>query len=82
MTEIKRKKGGSAKRFGARYGRTTRTKISELERAMRSRQKCPYCMKNKVKRVASGIWHCKGCNAKFAGAAYIIKRETKSGVAE
>lgn len=82
MTDEKRKKGGSAKRFGARYGRTTRTKISEIERAMRTRQKCPYCTKNKVKRVAAGIWHCKGCNAKFTGAAYIIKRESKAEVAK
>ncbi len=78
MEEIITKKNGTAKRYGARYGRTTRDKISKLEKDIHSRQKCPYCGKNRVKRVAMGIWNCKNCNAKFAGAAYSIKHESNS----
>jgi len=76
MAETTKNKG-SAKRFGARYGRTTRSKISDIERPMRSMQKCPYCRKDKVKRLSLGIWHCRACDAKFTGDAYIIKKETK-----
>jgi large subunit ribosomal protein L37Ae len=74
----KTKKASSAKRFGVRYGRSMRQKISDLEKDIHTKQKCPYCAKNKVKRVAVGIWHCRGCDTKFTGAAYSIRRETKS----
>lgn len=79
MTEVK-KSAGSAKRLGVRYGRTTRQKIGDIEKVLRSKQKCPYCAKNKVKRIAAGIWQCRGCNNKFSGAAYAIKKEEKAEV--
>jgi len=81
MAEEK-KTSGSAKRFGVRYGRTIRKKIGDIEKDLRSKQKCPYCAKPKVKRLAAGIWQCRGCNAKFSGAAYTLKREVKAEVEE
>ncbi len=65
------KKVGSAGRFGVRYGRSNRQKIVDVERRQKKKQKCPYCNKFQLKRIASGIWQCKKCNAKFAGGAYL-----------
>lgn len=65
-----KKKHGSAKRFGVRYGRKTRKKISEIEKKQKTKQICPYCKRKAVKKLATGIWYCKKCNAKFAGNAY------------
>jgi len=81
MAEEK-KTGGSAKRFEARYGRTTRYKIGEIEKTMRNKIKCPYCSKMRIKRIAAGIWHCRNCNVKFSGAAYTLKKEEKAEVEE
>jgi len=60
----------STKRFGARYGRKLRAKYAQVEGVQRARQKCPYCNKMAVKRVALGIWDCARCNIKFTGKAY------------
>mgnify|MGYP006278354583 FL=1 len=65
-----KKKTGSAKRFGVRYGRTSREKVAALENEMQQQQLCPYCRKKGVKRVSSGIWNCKKCNSTFTGQAY------------
>jgi large subunit ribosomal protein L37Ae len=67
----KRKKS-STKRFGARYGRTVKDKFAKIEGEQRKLHKCPYCRKIAVKRISTGIWYCKKCNAKFAGKAYTI----------
>ena len=65
------KKLGSAGRFGARYGRRLKRKISDVEAIQKSKHKCPFCIKSGgVKRVASGIWYCRTCGAKYAGRAY------------
>ena len=77
MAEEIKKSAGSAKRFGARYGRTTRYKIGEIEKVMRNKIKCPYCTKSRVKRIASGIWKCRNCNVTFSGAAYGLKKVEK-----
>jgi len=63
---------GSAKRFGARYGRTVKHKFAKVEALQRKKYKCPFCSYTKVKRIAAGIWHCRKCNAKFANRAYTI----------
>lgn len=70
-----KEKLGSAKRFGARYGRTLKEKFAKIEKEQRKLHKCPYCNNIKVKRIATGIWQCKKCNAKFAGKAYTIRRK-------
>jgi large subunit ribosomal protein L37Ae len=61
---------GSTGRFGARYGKTIRTKVLEIEKKQRTIQKCPYCKAQKVSRSSAGIWKCFKCNAKFTGRAY------------
>ena len=77
MEESTKKTSGPAKRYGVRYGRTIRQKVGDIEKSSRAKHKCPYCSKKKVKRIAAGIWECRGCNVKFAGAAYTLKREVK-----
>ncbi|MEK6917047.1 MAG: 50S ribosomal protein L37ae [Nanoarchaeota archaeon] len=62
----------SIKRFGSRYGRTTRLKYGAIEREQRALHKCPYCNQIKVKRLSTGIWHCKKCDSKFTGKAYTV----------
>lgn len=66
------KKVGTAGRFGARYGKRIRQKITEVEQKQKGWQKCPYCHKPRVKRVSAGIWQCKKCGAKFTGKAYEV----------
>ena len=66
---------GSAKRFGARYGRKPKLKFSKVETEQRKLHRCPYCTKIAVKRVALGIWQCRKCDAKFAGKAYSVTRK-------
>ncbi|MFH1276652.1 MAG: 50S ribosomal protein L37ae [Candidatus Woesearchaeota archaeon] len=62
----------STKRFGPRYGRSTKTKFAKVEVQQRAKHKCPYCNKVEVKRVAMGIWECRSCEQKFAGKAYTV----------
>jgi large subunit ribosomal protein L37Ae len=71
MAEVK--KLGSVKRFGARYGRSLKHKFAQIEVVQRAKHKCPYCSAVAVKRVATGIWKCRRCDAKFTGKAYSIK---------
>jgi large subunit ribosomal protein L37Ae len=71
---MRTKKVKSAGRFGVRYGTRVRRKITEVENIQRKKQSCIFC-NGTVKRVSSGIWHCKKCNKKFAGHAYFIKKE-------
>ncbi|MBI4983656.1 50S ribosomal protein L37ae [Candidatus Woesearchaeota archaeon] len=69
----------SVKRFGARYGRKPKAKFALIESLQRTKYRCPYCNKERVKRVAMGIWCCKKCNVKFAARAYTItKTETSA----
>ena len=66
------KKVGSAGRFGPRYGRKIRSRVIAVEKIQRTKQKCPYCLKNSVKRISKGIWYCDKCNSKFTGRAYEV----------
>lgn len=63
------------KRFGTRYGRTTRHKLGLIENVQKQLHKCPYCAQQRVKRVAMGIWQCRKCNAQFTGKAYTIAKK-------
>ncbi len=65
------KKVGPLGRYGVRYGRGLKAKVLGIEKLQRGRHQCPYCTKKAVRRVASGIWHCKKCDTKFAGKAYV-----------
>ena len=68
----KTKKVGSTGRFGPRYGKTIRKKVLEIELKQKKIYKCPNCHYIKVKRLSSGIWHCKKCDIKLAAKAYEI----------
>lgn len=66
---------GSAKRFGARYGKKPKQIFAEIEKLQRSKHRCPYCHYVKAKRLSFGIWYCSKCNSKFTGRAYTISEE-------
>lgn len=68
----KLKKVKSAGRFGARYGRSVRNKLVEVEVKQRKKQTCPYCSKPGVKRLSKGIWECSKCDKKFASDTYYL----------
>jgi len=63
---------GPVKRYGTRYGRTTKHKAAKIEIEMKKDHICPYCAKPKVHRVSFGIWKCDKCNAKFTAKAYTV----------
>ncbi|MFP4151038.1 MAG: 50S ribosomal protein L37ae [Candidatus Aenigmatarchaeota archaeon] len=67
--------GGSAKRYGARYGKRIRNKVSEVEKDEKSRHTCPECGSKSLKREAKGIWKCENCGKKTAGGAWRPKTE-------
>ena len=68
----KSKKTKSAGRFGVRYGKRVRNRLVQTESKQRKKQKCPFCKRTGVKRLASGIWKCPKCNKKFAGDSYTV----------
>ena len=68
---------GSAGRFGARYGRVARRRVSEIESDTNADHACPECGAEKVSRKGTGIWQCAKCEYKFAGGAY--RPETPGG---
>lgn len=61
---------GTAGRFGVRYGRKLRKRVNEIESKQKGRNKCPFCNKLGVQRLAKGIYQCRKCGSKFAGKAY------------
>ncbi len=65
-----KKRGGSAGRFGARYGVTIRKRVARIEAEMKARYSCKRCGSRSVKRVSVGIWRCRKCGFTFAGGAY------------
>lgn len=73
----KKKKVGSAGRYGPRYGKRIKSLVSEIEKEQKKRHICPRCKMAYVKRVGSGIWECKKCGLKFAGLAYHPLAERK-----
>ncbi|WP_435195906.1 50S ribosomal protein L37ae [Natronomonas sp. EA1] len=69
----KKRKSGSAGRFGARYGRVARRRVAEIEDDMRNAK----VDGDKVKRLGTGIWVNTETGEKFAGGAY--RPETPAG---
>lgn len=68
------KKLMTVKRFGARYGRRIRYKVAKIEEELKKKHKCPYCSSLRAKRIATGIWGCSKCGAKFTGKSYSIAK--------
>ena len=57
--------------FGTRYGSTLRKRYAKIWSTYKSPKICPRCEKEgSVYRIKIGIWACRKCGAKFAGAAY------------
>lgn len=73
---------GSVKRFGVRYGRTTKHNFAKIENEQRKLQKCPQCKKQKVTRVFVGVYSCSHCGAKFTGKAYFLEQKVTISAAE
>jgi len=63
-------KAGSSGRFGTRYGVVVRNRVRDIDRMRTADHECPRCHRKAVKRVSSGIWHCRTCEAKFTAGAY------------
>ena len=66
----KRKAAGGVVRLGARYGRTVRGRVNQIEVELRKKHLCPSCGSLSVKRVSVGVWKCAKCGSTFSGAAY------------
>ncbi len=67
----KKRKIGTAGRFGSRYGRRVRKAISTIESLYRGKTyECPACKKKGLKRESFGIWKCRKCGKKFTGGAF------------
>ena len=64
-------KSSMAGRFGPRYGRKIRVKISNIEAQMKHKHKCPQCGRKSVKRINTAIWQCSKCETTFAGGTYL-----------
>lgn len=72
------KYSGAVKRFGARYGKRVRERLSKVESQAKSRHKCPYCSYIAVRKESVGIFHCTKCDAKFTGKAFSpVKQKVK-----
>ncbi|MBI2565264.1 hypothetical protein HYV79_04770 [Candidatus Woesearchaeota archaeon] len=63
---------GPVKRFGVRYGTTTKFRFAQVEKLQKKPQQCPYCSKFQVQRISMGIFKCNKCLAKFTGQAYTV----------
>ena len=68
----KLKKSKSAGRFEARYGRSVRSKVVEVEVKQRKKQTCPFCKRAGAKRLSNGIWECSKCKKKFAHNTFYL----------
>ena len=66
------KKVGICGKYGTRYGASLRKNVKKIEISQHSKFYCTFCGKESAKRLVTGIWHCKGCNKKMAGAAYTL----------
>ena len=66
---------GSAGRYGVRYGKRIRKLVGDVEKIGKSRHMCPRCNMEYVVRESVGIWKCRKCGLKFAGAAHKPKSD-------
>lgn len=73
---VKKKKIGSAGRFGAGYGKV-KEKLVAVEMKQRKKQVCPFCA-GRARREAKAIWTCDKCGKKFAGGIFYLKNQQVS----
>ncbi len=73
MAENKARTVGSAGRFGARYGRVSRRRVSEIEAGMEDAT----VDGDSVTRIGTGIWKNEETGETFTGGAY--RPETPGG---
>lgn len=68
----KTKKVGISGKFQARYGSVVRKRYRQIMEKMKAKNlKCPRCQtKGSVRRISTGIWHCRKCGTNFTGGAY------------
>ena len=57
-------------RLGARYGRTVRKRLGQIETELRKKHRCQNCGSLHVKRISVGVWKCAKCGFTFSGGAY------------
>lgn len=69
------KKSGISARFGPRYGANVRKKWRlVMQNQKNGINKCPKCeTKGSTRRISTGVWYCRKCEAKFTGGAYSIQ---------
>lgn len=69
------KKSGISARFGPRYGANVRKKWRLVMQKQKSgKTECPKCQtRGSTKRISTGVWYCRKCEAKFTGGAYFIQ---------
>ena len=79
MASVK-KKFGSIKRYGPRYGRRLKDKVADVEKKSKKPNKCPYCNRLAARRLAVGIWKCGKCGSKFTGGAYYLEKKASAAV--
>lgn len=68
----KKRKVGSAGRFGPGYGTLARKELNVIESLQRKKQPSPFS-KGKAKRIAAGIWKDVKTGKIFAGPAYSLR---------
>jgi large subunit ribosomal protein L37Ae len=66
----RKKKVGSTRGLGARYGSTVRRRYSKVLSEMRKPHSCPQCGSKTVQRESIGVWICRKCGLTFTGGAY------------
>jgi len=76
MAEESARSTGSAGRFGARYGRVARRRVSEIEAAMESET----VDGNSVTRIGTGIWVDEETGETLTGGAYRAQTPGGRGV--
>ena len=54
--KAKGKVSGSSGRFGPRYGRFVRKRVSDMEKVSKAAHRCPRCDMMTIRREGTGIW--------------------------
>ena len=58
-----------------KYGARIRKLVVAAYKAKKAKYECRKCNRIKVTRVSFSMWHCRSCDAQFAGGAYTFTTE-------